>query len=142
MPRPERPSGRGALRPHALAALLLLALALAGFTVTRAARLDDDVVNTVALSESLTPGAVAEISFVTTDPDARADVLITDTEDRQVRALALGQQLDAGPHRYRWDGTADDGSPVAAGEYGIRVILGEQGRDVKPPGRITVMEDG
>lgn len=129
--RPPRPSG-------ALLLVALLALSLAGFAVTRALRVQDDAVNTVSLSERIAPGEVATIRFTTTEPDARADVLVTDTEDRQVRALELGAPLAAGPHVYRWDGTGDDGEPVPPGSYGLRVILAEQGRDVKPPGRIGV----
>lgn len=125
--------------PGALLLVALLALTLGGFTVTRALRIQDDVVNQVRLSEQLAPGEVARLSFVTTLGDARADVLITDTEDRQVRALQLGVPLAAGTHSYRWDGSADDGARVAPGEYGLRVILGERGRDIKPPGRIEVL---
>lgn len=118
----------------------LLVLSVAGFALTRAARVQDDIVNSVVLSERLAPGEEAEIEFVTTIADPRADVLITDTEDRQVRALQLGAPLAAGPHRFLWDGTADDGGRAASGEeYGLRVILGESGRDIKPPGRIEVV---
>lgn len=122
--------------------LLLLLLSLAGFTITRSFRVRDDVVNTVVLSERIAPGERAEIGFNTTLDDSRADVLITDTEDRQVRALLLGRPLPAGPHRFSWDGIGDDGAAVPEGEYGIRVILGEEGRDIKPPGRIAVVEQG
>jgi len=122
--------------------LLLLLLSLAGFTITRSFRVRDDVVNTVVLSERIAPGERAEIAFNTTLDDSRADVLITDTEDRQVRALLLGRPLPAGPHRFSWDGIGDDGAAVPEGEYGIRVILGEEGRDIKPPGRIAVVEQG
>lgn len=117
----------------------LLVLSLAAFAVTRAVRVQDDIVNTVVLSEVIEPGGTATVEFTTTVPDSRADVLITDTEDRQVRSLALGTALAAGPQRFSWDGTGDDGEPVAPGLYGLRVILGEQGRDIKPPGRIEVV---
>lgn len=117
----------------------LLVLALAAFAVTRALRARDDVVNTVVLSERIAPGERAQIRFRTTEPDADADVLITDTEDRRVRALMLGGELEAGEHRFSWDGSDDAGSRVPPGEYGLRVVLGEQDRDVKPPGRIRVV---
>jgi flagellar hook assembly protein FlgD len=122
--------------------LLLLLLSVAGFTITRSFRVRDDVVNTVVLSERIAPGEPARIGFNTTLSDDRADVLVTDTEDRQVRALLLGRPLAAGPHEFRWDGIGDDGAPVPEGEYGIRVILGQEGRDIKPPGRIAVGEQG
>jgi flagellar hook assembly protein FlgD len=127
---------RGRAGPWLLVGLLVLALA--AFTVTRALRTRDDVVNTVSLTERIGPGEHAEIRFTTTNPDADADVLITDTEDRRVRALLLDGTLEAGEHRFRWDGDDDAGERVAAGEYGFRVVLGEQDRDIKPPGRIRV----
>jgi flagellar hook assembly protein FlgD len=131
-------TGLGGARLGTVLLLVLLLLSLAGFTVTRAFRVRDDIVNTVVLSERIAPGESAEISFNTTLADGRADVLITDTEDRQVRALLLGAPLAAGRHDFSWDGIGDDGAPVPAADYGIRVILGEEGRDIKPPGRIAV----
>ena len=122
--------------------LALIALTLVGFAVTRGVRVRDDIVNTVRISTEIGPGEKARIRFTTTIADDRADVLITDSSDRQVRALALGVPLGATVHRYTWDGTGDDGRRVAAGEYGIRVILGEAGRDIKPPGRVRVLGPG
>jgi hypothetical protein len=143
-PAMELSASSRSLRPRlgALLLVLLLGLSLAGFGVTRALRVSDDVVNSVVLSPELAPGESAEIEFNTTESDPRADVLITDTEDRQVRALALGVALPAGRQRFRWDGTRDDGTPALPGEYGIRVILGDAGRDIKPPGRIRVIGEG
>lgn len=133
-------TGLGGARLGSVLLLVALLLSLAGFSVTRAVRVRDDVVNTVVLSERIAPGERAEISFNTTLADGRADVLITDTRDRQVRALLLGRPLEAGPHEYTWDGTGDDGAPVPVGAYGLRVILGDEGRDIKPPGRIEIEE--
>ena len=139
----ERPAGAARRRrPGPLLLLLLLALTISGFAVTRALRVSDDVVNSVSLTERIAPGEAARVAFTTTVADPRADVLITDTEDRQVRALQLGEELSAGPHEFHWRGLADDGSPVPPGEYGLRVILGEADRDIKPPGRITVAGPG
>lgn len=122
--------------------LAMLLVTLGAFALTRALRLQDDIVNAVVLTESIRPGERAKIRFTTTEPDSRADVLVTDVEDRQVRALLLGEPLAAGPHTYEWDGLADDGDPVAEGQYGIRVILRDQGRDIKPPNRISVERGG
>ncbi len=41
----------------------------------------------------------------------------------------------------RWDGVADDGDLAPAGQYALKVVLGEQGREILPPGRIEVGED-
>jgi flagellar basal-body rod modification protein FlgD len=137
--RSETGPARPGLGPVLLLGLLLLTLV--AFVVARGVRVQDDIVNTVVLSKQLEPGGEAEISFRTTLSDQRADVLVTDTEDRQVRALLLGGALDAGPHEFTWDGRADDGSPAPAGAYGIRVILTDQGRDIKPPGRVLIPEE-
>lgn len=135
--RSETGPARPGLGPVLLLGLLLLTLV--GFGVARGLRVQDDIVNTVVLTDQLAPGGQAELSFTTTVADGHADVLVTDTEDRQVRALLLGGDLPAGPHEFTWDGTADDGAPVPEGAYGIRVILGDDGRDIKPPPRIQVV---
>lgn len=124
----------------------LVVLAVAGFAVTRAARSGDDLVNTVELSPILRPGGGAEVRFDLARADDSVDVLIIDgnpgSGDEQVRALALDTALPAGPQRFRWDGRDDEGKPVAPGLYALRVVLGEQGRDIRPPGRIRVEGTG
>ena len=120
----------------------LAVLAIAGFAITLAARAGDDLVNSVQLEPELRPGGQARVAFTTTEADDSVDVLIIDGEpggdDAQVRALALGEDLPAGEHAYRWDGLADDGEPAPSGAYALRVVLGEAGRDILPPGRIEV----
>lgn len=124
---------------------VLVLLSLAAFAITRAARAGDDLVNTVELSPTLTPGesAAAEVRFTLAEPDDSVDVLIIDgnpgSADEQVRALELGADLPAGSQQLSWDGLADDGEPAPPGLYALRVILGQQGRDVLPPGRIEVL---
>ncbi len=124
---------------------LLFVLAVAAFAVTRAVRSGDDRVNTVELSPELFAGEEAEVRFSLAEPDDSVDVLIIDGnpggDDEQVRALDLGADLDAGPQIYLWDGVGDDGEPVPPGLYALRVILGEQSRDIRPPGRIQVLEE-
>ena len=134
---PGRPAGRS------LGTLLLvglLVLSVAAFAGTRVLRSEADVVNTVVVSPEVVAGTgePASIRFELTLADERADVLIIDGSGAQVRALALGVALDAGPHSFRWDGRSDDGEPAAEGEYRIRVVLGEQGREIEPPGTIEV----
>lgn len=124
----------------------LLVVAVAAFAVTRAARSEDDLVNTVELTKRLEPGGVARVSFVLAAADGSVDVLIIDGrrggDDEQVRALALGADLAAGRQTFTWDGLGDDGEPVPPGPYALRVILGERGRDILPPGRIRVGAEG
>lgn len=134
---PGRPAGRSL---GTLLLVLLLVLSIAAFAGTRVLRSEADVVNTVVVSPEVVAGAgePASIRFELTLADERADVLIIDGSGAQVRALALGVPLDAGPHSFRWDGRSDDGEPAAAGDYRIRVVLGEQGREIEPPGTIEV----
>lgn len=134
----------GASRGPHLGAILfacLLVLSAAAFAVERVARSSDDLVNTVELAP--TPeGGTADVAFTLADPDSDVDVLIIDGNEGSdgglVATLAEGQDLDAGPHTYTWDGRTDTGERAQPGLYALEVVLGEQGRDVKPPGRIEV----
>jgi flagellar hook assembly protein FlgD len=121
--------------------VVLAALSVAAFAVTRAARSADDLVNTVVLTKKLPPGGEATVSFVLAEPDSDVDVqIIEGGSERRVRALATGKRLGAGRQRLTWDGTTDRDKPAPPGLYAIRVILGEQDRDILPPGRIRVLE--
>ena len=141
----ETASGAGAKLGAALFAALLI-VAVGAFAVTRAVRSEDDLVNTVELSKRLVPGDSARVAFDLAEADGAVDVLIIDgspgSDDEQIRALALGEDLPAGAQSFRWDGTGDDGDPVPPGLYAIEVILGDQDRDILPPGRIRVVEGG
>lgn len=149
----ERVGGRPGRIGTALGTALFVALALlalGAFAITLAARSGDDLVNSVDLSPVLIRGIPAHdearVSFSLAEPDDSVDVLIIDgdpgDDDAQVRALALGQDLEAGEQVYRWDGLADDGEPAPPGLYALRVVLGQQGRDILPPGRIEVLDAG
>jgi flagellar hook assembly protein FlgD len=116
----------------------LLVLSVAAFGLTRALRAEDDIVNTVELTRHLPPGGEAEVRFATTIADADADVFIIDSRQATVKTLQDGGELPAGTHDFTWDGSDDAGDAVADGEYGIRVVLNEAGRDIVPPGSINV----
>lgn len=120
----------------------LTVVAVAAFAVTLAARAGDDIVNTVVLTPKLEAGGTAEVSFTLTRPDSSGDVLIVDSAGEQVRALELGADLPAGRQELSWDGTADDGRPAPPGLYALRIVLGDQGRDILPPGVIRVLRPG
>jgi flagellar hook assembly protein FlgD len=141
----EADAGRGARLGIVLFAALLV-ISVAAFAVTRGVRAGDDLVNTVELTKRLEPGGSATVSFDLARDDGAVDVLIIDGEpgsdDAQVRALALGADLEAGHQSFEWDGRGDDGEPVAPGLYALRVILGDEGRDILPPGRIRVVGEG
>ena len=135
----SRESVRGA-RAGAWLLILLLAFSVAGFAITRVLRSSDDIVNTVSLSAELDPaGEPAEIRFTTTIAEPDADVLVIDAEEERVRALQEAEPLDEAEHMFTWDGTDDEGVLVPPGEYGLRVVLGEEDRDIIPPGTITVL---
>lgn len=121
----------------------LVALSVMAFAVTRAARSADDLVNTVVLAKALSPGGEASVRFTLAEADSDVGVLIIEGgTDKRVRAIASGADLDAGPQELSWDGTTDAGKQVKPGLYAIRVTLGEQGRDILPPGRIRVTGGG
>jgi len=142
----EPARGPGAANLGSALFVVLAVLTLAAFAVTRAARAGDDLVNTVELSPELEPGGEADVRFTLAEPDDAVDVLIIDGNPGSVRgvvlSLELGASLDAGPQALTWDGVGDDGEPVPPGLYALRVILGEQGRDILPPGRIRVPGPG
>ena len=138
----------GASRGPHLGAILfacLLVLAIAAFAVERVSRSSDDVVNTVELAPTL-EGGTADVTFTLANPDSDVDVLIidgdVDGDGDLVATLASGEDLAAGPHTYAWDGRTDSGDRAAPGLYALEVVLGEQDRDVKPPGRIEVPDRG
>lgn len=122
--------------------IVLLVLSVAAFGVTRALRSSDDIVNTVVLTPSVAIGEPAEINFNTTVAEPDADVLIVDVDEQRVRALQEGEPLLEGAHEFTWDGKTDAGEQAPPGQYGIRVVLGEEGRDIVPPGSIFIEPGG
>lgn len=132
--------GRGAsLGGRALLVALLIAAALGSFVIARSQRSQPDIVNSVELGTAALPDGEAPVAFQLTRADDRVDVLVIENQGtEQVRALRRGAPLEAGRQRFSWDLRRDDGKLVEPGSYAIRVILGEQGRDIRPPGRIEV----
>lgn len=120
--------------------IALLVVSVAAFGLTRILRSSDDIVNTVVLTPTVEAGEPAEVSFNTTIAEPDADVLIVDIDEERVRALQEGEPLPEGEHEFTWDGRTDSGEEAPPGQYGIRVILGEEGRDIVPPGSIIVTE--
>ena len=119
----------------------LAALSVAAFAVTRAARSADDLVITVVLSKTLEPGGSADVGFSLAGADSAVTVTIIDgRSDLPVREIADAADLGAGPQHLSWDGTTDSGKPAKPGLYAIRVVLGDQGRDILPPGRIRLLD--
>ena len=132
----------GGSRAGAWLLVLLLVLSVGAFGLTRVLRSEDDIVNTVVLTPEVLPGEPATVSFETTIDDGRADVLIVDGEEVRVAALQEDEPLSAGAHEFTWDGKTDDGAEAPPGQYGIRVVLEEEGRDIVPPGSIFIQDPG
>lgn len=130
----------GDSRAGAWLLILLLVLSVGAFGLTRVLRSEDDVVNTVVLTPEVLPGEPATVSFKTTIDEPRADVLIVDKDERRVAALQEDEPLAAGPHEFTWDGEDDTGGEAPPGQYGIRVVLEEEGRDIVPPGSIFIQD--
>lgn len=137
----DRCDARG--RGGALLVGLLIVASLASFALARSQRSQPDVVNSVELGTAELPDGEAEVAFDLTRPDERADVLVIENSTtEQVRALQLAAPLEEGRQRFEWDLRRDDGELVEPGSYAIQVILGDQGRDIRPPGRIEVRPSG
>lgn len=56
--------------------------------------------------------------------EERVELTIFDVSGRQVRTL-VSDLREAGEHRVRWDGSDDEGRPVASGTYFARMAVGE-----------------
>jgi hypothetical protein len=54
--------------------------------------------------------------------DAATSAGVYDTEGKLLRTLWSNQPYSAGPHVEEWDGNDDDGIPLAAGSYQIRLL--------------------
>jgi YVTN family beta-propeller protein len=65
--------------------------------------------------------AHADIAF-TLGRTSAVDVQVYDVLGREVRAVAKAARLEAGPQSLRWDGRTNDGRPVSAGVYFVRVV--------------------
>ena len=135
----------GASRRATLAAILFTVLAVAtigAFAATRAVRSQDDILNTVELPARVAVGAPEPISFSLTQSDSDADVLIIDRKGDVVRSLLVGIPVEAGPRTVSWDGKADGGAPAPPGRYRLRVVLGDAGRSIEPPGSMLIAREG
>lgn len=136
----SRPGPDSAVTRGGLLLAVLLCASIAAFAVTRAMRASDDIVNSVVVSPRIAAGQTAAIRFGLARSDSRADVhVVTGPEGKTVRTLARGERLAEGTHRFEWDGLREDGRQAPPGPYRLRIVLGEQDRDIEPPGTIEVV---
>jgi len=91
------------------------------------------VVRPLTVSPNPSPGGRMTIDFALADKSAEAKVVIYDVAGRRVRELNSGLQ---GGARLTWNGRADDGRPVSAGVYFVRVQARNGHDEVK---RVTVV---
>lgn len=129
-------------RAGSILLIVLLVLSVGAFALTRSLRSSDDVVNTVVFAAATTPGGKAEVSFVTTESDQHGAVYVIDADERTVAMLQAPGDLAAGRHEFSWDGRTDSGAKAPPGTYSLRVVLGDAGRDIIPPGSVTIAADG
>jgi hypothetical protein len=82
---------------------------------------------------------VAHITLFIRANEPHATVELIDPSSQVVKTLAADVPLsrDQKVH-YRWDGRNDEGVPVPAASYRVRVLLPSQDRDAVDPRRIVV----
>ena len=142
MSAPEREGRAG---PALLVAILVASL-LTGVLVYRA-RTPDLALEVTRIERLLGEGRKAdlpvEIEFFVRFDEPHALVQIVGKGDEPVRTFAEDVPLaDEERISCEWDGIDDDGAPVPPGNYRLRVVLPEQGRDMVFPQRILVRQPG
>ena len=91
------------------------------------------VIRPLTVSPNPSPGGRVTIDFALADKSAAAEVVIYDVAGRRVRELIGGLQ---GGARLTWNGRGDDGRPVSAGVYFVRLNARNGHEEVK---RVTVV---
>ncbi len=126
----------------ALLVALLVASLIAGVLVYHA-RTANLALEVPRIDRLLGEGGDAEIpvelEFFVRFDEPHAQVEIVGSGDVTVRTLADDVELVAEERIVcTWDGSDDDGDPVAPGNFRLRVVLPEQDRDMVFPQRIAV----
>lgn len=129
-------------RAGSILLIVLLVLSVGAFALTRSLRSSDDVVNTVVFAAATEPGGKAKVTFATTQADGRGAVYVIDSAEQTVATLQAPGELPSGAHEFSWDGRTDSGAKAPPGSYSLRVVLGDAGRSIVPPGSVTIEPDG
>ena len=127
------------MRRIAVTALVLALLGgtAAAFAVTEALKLEGQAISKLRVTEAFAPDAPCGLRRAWFSFKVRRsgpiDAAVVDAEGRPVRTLASG--LRGGTRRIKlfWDGTRDDGSRAAEGEYRLRMRLHREDRTVTTP---------
>lgn len=130
------------LVPALLVAILTVG-AIAALLVTRELRRGEDVVSPVRLTHRISAGGsdAARIRFRLAEGDELAGVEVIDSEDELIAPL-VSRPLEPGRHVFEWNGRTAAGSPAPPGVYRVRIVLGEQDREIVPAGLIRVETPG
>ena len=137
MERELEPRREGRLGPALLVCLLIGALVAAALVYR--ARTPDLALELVEVKPCLDRGASTAIDFFVRFDEPDATVQMVAAGQVPVRTLDAGVKLASDELvSYEWDGLDDEGNPVPAGRYRLRVILPDQGRDMVYPTKLTV----
>jgi len=135
--RELEPRREGRLGPALLVCLLIGALAAAALVYR--ARTPDLALELVEVKPCLDRGASTAIDFFVRFDEPDATVQMVAAGQVPVRTLDAGVKLASEELvSYEWDGLDDEGNPVPAGRYRLRVILPGQERDMVYPTKLTV----
>ncbi len=92
----------------------------------------------VSAAQARQSGGRVAVSFVLSQP-AKVTVEVLNIAGRVVRRLAADRAMEAGVAELGWDLRADNGAPVPAGRYLVRIrALGEGGQQVVAVTQVTV----
>jgi hypothetical protein len=123
---------------------VLFAAALVAAVLVVGSRSPELVLEIQRLPEVITPNGdgrrdKAEITFFVREPDPNAEVYIVGRDLVQVKTLDEGVALSKDDRvTYLWDGTTDENEPAPAGNYRLRVVLPDSGRDMVFPRKIEL----
>jgi hypothetical protein len=123
---------------------VLFAAALVATMLVVGSRSPELVLEVQRLPEVITPNGdgrrdEAEITFFVRESDPHAEVYIVGRDLGQVKTLDDDVALEQDePVTYRWDATTDDGEAAPTGNYRLRVVLPESGRDMVFPLKIEL----
>lgn len=104
----------------------------------------DKDVQTFGQEVGVVSGAASPINFVMTEAAASATLYIYDANGSLIKSMDLGYQ-SAGEQQVSWDGTNNNGDPVADGLYSYSIdALTAEGKPVeteyRSTGRVTALE--
>jgi flagellar basal-body rod modification protein FlgD len=93
--------------------------------------IDKEVVTQSEKIDLTAAGGPVPLSMQLPEQTSALDIVILDKNGKEVRHLKAGSQK-AGPFDVSWDGRDDNGNPLPAGEYSVRIAaIDQQGNDME-----------